>query len=187
MFALWLDGTQAELQMLRMCAQEGGLRVHRTVSGVEGVLGIGVHPTDTDKGYRFYELEHPRASLERRIYRRDRLPDGSLVESYRTEPEARFELQTTNGRIQTWTYHVVWQDLVLRDRITGEVLAQDREISGWSGIVRGALVRAYPEGSGQRFCPNEKRLRLTTLLPSIAQPPLSRGNRQVHLIEGDRK
>jgi hypothetical protein len=120
-----------------LCDRDGGLKVFRVVENVDGVLGLAPNKATLDRtGYRFIELDRRPAGDPSRSYRRvERLSSGEVAESFEASPKASYELVSEHRRVNLFLVQYGVLDDLVRDRVSGEVLARYRRIGGGAGLA----------------------------------------------------
>ena len=90
------DAVYGRVKLEQMCEAEGGLRILRTVSKVEGLYGGDSIPEDewiTREGYKFVEGR----LLNGKNVRKERQENGSLVQFNDVSLKSKFGFGFTNG------------------------------------------------------------------------------------------
>jgi len=147
------DAVYGRIKLRQMCAAEGGLKIYKTVEGVEGLYVDEFHPGPTwisMYGYRFvegkdYDGKHMRLSLG---------SDGKIVEERYVTLRSRYGYEYSGGDFGTG---YAYGEKRIRDLKTGEILARARNLSyegGWAertiaafSDARSGFVGACQEGA----------------------------------------
>lgn len=138
------DAVYGRIKLRQMCAAEGGLKVYKTVEGVEG-LYVGRFRPDptwiTNYGYRFIEGKDSSGK-----YRRlSRGPDGKIIEEKDVVPKSRYQLEYLGGDFGAG---YAYDEQRIRDLQTNEILARARNISYEGGWAERFIAMFSDSGSG---------------------------------------
>ena len=123
-FVVWAipygDHTVGKIYFNRLCNEEGGERIARTVEGVDGYMSVFGVPSrrPEDRGYRFYEDTVDKKGMTTRAMVN---PDGSFVIEKNVAPISRYIVKwnrtSDNVQIERIT-------TTIEDRVSGETLAR---------------------------------------------------------------
>lgn len=144
-----------------MCEKEAKITIHKSVNGVEGILGSGLGSQAFDEfRYRFLEEE-----VGGRYYRYSRGAQGERIKVEINRPVSRYVVRRS---IEDQPYNIRKYEEVIFDRQTEEALAKSILFSYGGGWVS-QLVRSLGVSGGGRQChdpqTNWKDFYLKTLNP----------------------
>lgn len=149
------DVTVNSLAMAKVCPT-AGLHIYKTVE-VEGYIDSGSEVTLRQSPYKF--VESPQLEIGNKYHwiRSEKQPDGSIAQTKLDKPTAEYEVLTGgsypkfNGFNNDPAYdpatHTINSRWLIRNRKTGEVIAEWRFITGLPGWLDMALVYRW-FGSG---------------------------------------
>jgi len=128
------DAVYGRIKLKQLCEAEGGVKIYRTVEGVEGFYNASFPSPDwlTTYGYRFVEGKDYRDGKSMRI----RLgPDGKVIEEKNVVPQSKYRYELSLEEIGIGYLRF---DIRIRDLQTKEILARD-------------LIFIYKGGWAERF------------------------------------
>ena len=141
------DGYYGRIKLKQMCVEEGGLKIYKTVEGVEG-FDIGqLGPTPewlTKSGYRFVEGRRLGGGTMRLSLK----PDGKILEEIDLDPrelKSRYRFEFPGGRFGAG--YIRATDLI-RDLQTNEILSRYVNIGYEGGWAERFLAGFSDAGSG---------------------------------------
>jgi len=146
------DAIYGRIKLKQMCAVEGGIKVYKTVEGVEGFYASqDFYETWIDKyGYRFVEGKNIDSSSPNKISRLGRNATGEVVST------------TSNVKLSAYSIDFLSDDNgvylqetdVIKNTQTGEVLAKSTRIIYFGGWIERSLSALYAGRWSADFCPN---------------------------------
>lgn len=141
------DAVYGRVKLKQMCEAEGGLKIIRSVEGIEGLFGGNSLPEDewiTKEGYKFIEGR----SFKGKNVRKERGETGALVTLSDINIKSKFGLGSTNGnRATTFTR----TELFIYEIATQDKLATFTNITfrgGWVERLIAGLYSGFPNSGG---------------------------------------
>lgn len=138
------DAVYGRIKLRQMCEAEGGLKIYKTVEGVEGLYvdRLGATPEwITKDGYRFVEGKSPGG----KSMRLSRGSDGKLIEERDVALKSRYRYEYSGG---DFGVGYAYGEKRIRDLQTNEILARARNISYEGGWVERLIAGLSGSRSG---------------------------------------
>jgi hypothetical protein len=145
-----------------LCETEAKITIHKSVDGVEGILGSGLGSQAFDEfGYHFLEEE-----IGGRYYHYSRGPAGERLKADVSHPTSHYAVKRS---IQKQPYNISRYEETILDQGNKESLAQSIQFSYGGGWVS-QLIRSFGVSGGGGQCHDPltswKDFYLKTLKPS---------------------
>lgn len=138
------DAIYGRIELRQMCEAEGGLKIYKTVEGVEGLYidHLGATPEwITKHGYQFVEG----MGLDRKSMRLSRGPGGKVVEEQGIVPKSLYRYEYSGGEFGIG-FTREEQRVISLPR--GEVLARSISIGYQGGWAERLIGKISDAGSG---------------------------------------
>jgi hypothetical protein len=133
------DAVYGRIKLKQMCEAEGGLKIYKTVEGVEGLYvdRLGATPEWVTKyGYRFVEGE----DVSGKPVRLSGGPAGKIVEEKNVALKSQYRYEYSGG---DFGIGYAYDEQRVRDLQTNEILARARNISYEGGWVERFVASLY--------------------------------------------
>ena len=126
------------------CENERKVAIHKSVDGVEGILGSGLGSQAFDEfGYQFLEEE-----IGGHYYRYSRSSKGERLKAEVSHPASRYAVKRS---IQKQPYNISRYEEVILDLQSNEILAQSIQFSYGGGWVS-QIIKSFGVSGGGEQC-----------------------------------
>lgn len=133
------DAVYGRIRLKHMCEAEGGLKIYKTVEGVEGFRDGRSRPEEewiTKYGYRFVEGEGANGTPARV----SRQANGTIIMENNVTPISKFAFEHSGG---DFARGYAQDEIRVRDLATNEILARNLNISYQGGWVERFVASVY--------------------------------------------
>lgn len=147
------DAVYGRYELKQMCAKDGGVKINRVVSNVDGFMDttasrITATSTETEwltkYGFEFIESKAEGGLVDRVT----RQPDGKLIEEKEVQPRSRFIFDAPYGEIKRGFGYNEYRVI---DSANKEILALSRNITYRGGWVESLLAIISDAGRGSGY------------------------------------
>lgn len=138
------DAVYGRIKLRQMCEAEGGLKIYKTVEGVEGLYVDEFRPDSTwigMYGYRFVEGK----DYDGKYMRLSRGSDGKIVEEKNVALKSQYRYEYSGG---DFGIGYALEEKRILDLQTNEILARARNISYEGGWAERFIARFSGSRSG---------------------------------------
>lgn len=147
--ALTADDYLGRKKLEKMCEEQGGLHIYRTVEGVEGFnLGLW-KPTPywiKDKGYIFIEGHYFSETVERLSIS----DNGEIKKENEVKPKSKYTIRDYTKNDTPQRYYTTWRTVILNQH--NDILAETVIIGYEGGWTSRFIAKLYASKSIVKLC-----------------------------------
>ncbi len=169
--AVTADGYLGRRKLEKMCQEQGGVHIYKTVNSVEGFdLGLW-RPTPywiKDKGYIFIEGHHFSETVERLSIS----DNGEIKKENDVKPKSKYTIRAYTNNDTPQRYYTTWRTVILNQH--NDILAETVIIGYEGGWVSRFIAGLYASKSKDGFCPTTEYNNLSfwkeNIIPKVLKP-----------------
>lgn len=161
------DAIYGRFQLKLLCEKDGGLKINRSISNVDGFLNLDMRPSTewlTKFGFEFVE-----GTLEGGLVDRvTLLSDGQILEEKRVQPRSKFTFSYEGGTLQkAFSYG----EYKITNSQNKEILATHKNVTFQGGWVERIIAGLYAsEGYAGSCIEGKDQIIVTNFITRVLNP-----------------